>query len=57
MPVLVGYLLINYYAKTHQYFGKVAVLEGFKEFNEVIGLLFTPELAKKQRSSTIRNKE
>ena len=34
----------------HQYFGKIAVPEGFKEFNEVIGfILFTPELAKKQR--------
>ena len=35
----------------HQYFGKIAVPEGFKEFNEVIGLpyLFTPELVKKQR--------
>ena len=33
----------------HQYFGKIAVPEGFKEFNEVIGYPFTPELAKKQR--------
>ena len=33
----------------HQYFGKIAVPEGFKEFNEVIGLPVQPELAKKQR--------
>ena len=33
----------------HQYFGKIAVPEGFKEFNEVIGLPVHPELAKKQR--------
>ena len=26
----------------HQYFGKIAVPEGFKEFNEVIGLSCSP---------------
>ena len=40
----------------HQYFGKIAVPEGFKEFNEVIGLPVHPGTGKETEVSTIRTK-